>query len=257
MKPELAAPGRYMVGPVPANSTLATERADKVVAPGYIQLSGTSFAAPVDLGGCGADPGQTPGLHARPGEGRADGPHEACRRAPSGSVGVGEIQVTSGCGPEPPNPNKALDQFVKPDLTGALDVRRGQLDQRGKGERLLGLGLVGGRVLGGHLRATSPGSTSRGQPSPGPTSPGPTSPGPTSPGRTPPTRTRPRATPTAIRRLRADAGAGGRDHGRPGYRSRPERLPATSRPRPAARRTATGATGATGQRRRTGPGGAG
>ena len=49
-KPELAAPGRYMVGPVPEGSTLVVERPDKVVAPGYIQLSGTSFAAPVVAG---------------------------------------------------------------------------------------------------------------------------------------------------------------------------------------------------------------
>src|SRR5581483_3518440 len=49
-KPELAAPGRYMIGPTPPNSTLATTRPDDVVAPGYIQLSGTSFAAPVVSG---------------------------------------------------------------------------------------------------------------------------------------------------------------------------------------------------------------
>jgi serine protease AprX len=50
MKPEVVAAGRYMVGPVPAGSTLAAEKAEKVVAPGYIQLSGTSFAAPVVAG---------------------------------------------------------------------------------------------------------------------------------------------------------------------------------------------------------------
>jgi serine protease AprX len=49
-KPEICAPGRYMVGPVPGGSTLATEKADKMVAPGYAELSGTSFAAPVISG---------------------------------------------------------------------------------------------------------------------------------------------------------------------------------------------------------------
>src|SRR5207249_6165582 len=49
-KPEIAAPGRYMVGPVPATSTLVSERPASVVGPGYIQLSGTSFAAPVVSG---------------------------------------------------------------------------------------------------------------------------------------------------------------------------------------------------------------
>jgi serine protease AprX len=46
-KPELAAPGRYMVGPVPVTSTLYSERPDHVVEPGYMELSGTSFAAPI------------------------------------------------------------------------------------------------------------------------------------------------------------------------------------------------------------------
>ena len=50
MKPEICAPGRYMVGPIPAGSTLAAQKADKLVAHGYIELSGTSFAAPVISG---------------------------------------------------------------------------------------------------------------------------------------------------------------------------------------------------------------
>ncbi|MDX6399755.1 MAG: serine protease AprX, partial [Gaiellaceae bacterium] len=49
-KPDLAAPGRYIVGPVPATATLYTERADHVVEPGYMELSGTSFAAPMVSG---------------------------------------------------------------------------------------------------------------------------------------------------------------------------------------------------------------
>src|SRR6266581_34716 len=45
-KPDLGAPGRYLVGPVPATSYLPLTRPDKVTALGYMQLSGTSFAAP-------------------------------------------------------------------------------------------------------------------------------------------------------------------------------------------------------------------
>ena len=56
-------------------------------APGYIQLSGTSFAAPVDLGRRGADPGQAPDLHARSGEGRADG--VGARPVPNAGSGLG------------------------------------------------------------------------------------------------------------------------------------------------------------------------
>ena len=49
-KPELSAPGRYLVMPVPAASTIATALPDRVVAPGYMWMSGTSFAAPVVSG---------------------------------------------------------------------------------------------------------------------------------------------------------------------------------------------------------------
>ncbi len=49
-KPELSAPGRYMIGPVPPHSTLATDRPDHMVGKDYMQLSGTSFAAPVVAG---------------------------------------------------------------------------------------------------------------------------------------------------------------------------------------------------------------
>src|SRR5881392_3646715 len=42
-KPELAAAGRFVIGPVPINSTLPLERPEHVVAPGYMRLSGTSF----------------------------------------------------------------------------------------------------------------------------------------------------------------------------------------------------------------------
>ena len=48
-KPELGAPGRYMIGPV-SNGTLKQERPDHVVSPDYMELSGTSFAAPVVAG---------------------------------------------------------------------------------------------------------------------------------------------------------------------------------------------------------------
>jgi serine protease AprX len=112
-KPDIAAPGRYIVGPVPATSTLATERADAVVAPGYIQLSGTSFAAPVVAGAAAqilaAHPNYTPDqvkgalmVSAKP----------AAAAAPL-SLGVGEMQMGRAVlRLSPPNPNLGLDQFV-------------------------------------------------------------------------------------------------------------------------------------------------
>jgi serine protease AprX len=49
-KPELAAAGRYMIGPVPAAATLRTAKPENVVGSGYMRLSGTSFSAPVVAG---------------------------------------------------------------------------------------------------------------------------------------------------------------------------------------------------------------
>jgi serine protease AprX len=119
MKPDIAAPGRYMVGPVPAGSTLAVERADKIAAPGYIQLSGTSFAAPVVAGAAAQilakHPGYTPDqvkgvlmVAAKPVDGAA-----------LGSVGAGEIQMSrAALVVSPPNPNKALASFLVADAAG-------------------------------------------------------------------------------------------------------------------------------------------
>jgi serine protease AprX len=115
-KPDLAAPGRYMVGPVPVGSTLAVQRADKIVAPGYIQLSGTSFAAPAVAGAAAQilakhpeyTPDQVKGVlmvSAKPIDG-----------AVPGSVGVGELQMGRAVlTVNPPNPNKGLDNFLVSD----------------------------------------------------------------------------------------------------------------------------------------------
>jgi serine protease AprX len=118
-KPDLAAPGRYMVGPAPAASTLAVTRASSVVAPGYIQLSGTSFAAPVVAGTAAYllafhpdwTPDQVKGalmLTAKP----------TTNAAPL-SEGVGLVDAAAAAlVTAPPNPNSALDRFVGADPSG-------------------------------------------------------------------------------------------------------------------------------------------
>jgi serine protease AprX len=118
-KPEISAPGRYMVGPVPDDSTLATTRPGSMVAPGYEELSGTSFAAPVVSGEAAyllaLNPKWTPDdvkgaimLSAKPEP-----------NATPMSVGLGLVDVaTSGQVNKPPNPNLALDKFVHP-VSGA------------------------------------------------------------------------------------------------------------------------------------------
>jgi subtilisin family serine protease len=109
-----------MVGPVPATSTLAIEKATNVVAPGYIQLSGTSFAAPIISAAAAQILGKHPEYTPDQVKGALMASTKAVDGAPVGSVGVGEIQVTNAAAMKtPPNPNKALEQFVKPDLTGS------------------------------------------------------------------------------------------------------------------------------------------
>ena len=118
-KPELAAPGRYLIAAVPPNSTLAGSRPERIVAPGYMQLSGTSFAAPVVAGAAAdllaAHPEWTPGqvkaalmLSAVPLPAAA--PH---------SVGVGELDAAAaGKVTSPPDANRALMRFAAPDPAG-------------------------------------------------------------------------------------------------------------------------------------------
>jgi serine protease AprX len=116
-KPELAAAGRYMIAPIPQSSTLAAEKAANVVSPGYIRLSGTSFSAPVVAGAAAqlamVHPEWTPDQIKGALMQRARHVPEAWR----GEAGVGEINAyRSAMLTNPPNPNAALNKYVKTDL---------------------------------------------------------------------------------------------------------------------------------------------
>jgi serine protease AprX len=115
-KPEVAAAGRYMVGPVPMTSTLASDKASNLVEPGYIRLSGTSFAAPIVAGAAAqlliTHPDWTPDQIKGALMQRARHVPEASR----GEAGVGEINAArSALLTRPPNPNAALNRFLKID----------------------------------------------------------------------------------------------------------------------------------------------
>jgi serine protease AprX len=118
-KPELAAPGRYIVAPVPTDSTLYRTRTDRIVAPGRLQLSGTSFAAPL-VAGVAAD---LLALHPQWTPDQVKGALMwSAAPAPAStplSVGVGLLDATAALTVnDPPNPNAALDEFVVSDPTG-------------------------------------------------------------------------------------------------------------------------------------------
>jgi serine protease AprX len=119
LKPDVGAPGRYIIGPVPATSTLVTERPASVVAPGYMQLSGTSFAAPV----VAAAAAYVLALHPSYTPDQVKGALMLAAVAPPAAVlnslGVGEIKAAKAAAvTAPPNPNLALDRFVVSDPAG-------------------------------------------------------------------------------------------------------------------------------------------
>jgi serine protease AprX len=120
-KPDLAAPGRFMVGPVPVTSTLYKERADHVVEPGYMELSGTSFAAPVVSGIAALILGSHPGFTPDQVKGALMLGAKPLPNASDLSEGVGEVNAGRSMGySNPPNPNLALNTFITSDpSTGA------------------------------------------------------------------------------------------------------------------------------------------
>jgi len=123
-KPDLAAPGRVMNGPVPDGAYLPTQLPDRVVAPGYMWLSGTSMATPV-VSAAAADllasnPTWTPD--------QVKGALMASVAQPAGytsfgPLGFGVLQAgLAALQPGTVNPNAALDQFVSSDPSSGQSV---------------------------------------------------------------------------------------------------------------------------------------
>jgi serine protease AprX len=111
-KPDVAAPGRYVVGPVPMQGTLALAKPERVLEPGYMWMSGTSFSSGVVAGAAAQllarhpdwTPDQVKGalmLTAQPLAGQ------------DWKGGVGEIDVAASAAlSAAPNPNENLYSFV-------------------------------------------------------------------------------------------------------------------------------------------------
>jgi serine protease AprX len=120
MKPDLAAPGRYMIGPVPATSTLAIQKADHMVGPGYVQLSGTSFASPVVAAAAAEILSRHPEYTPDQIKGALMVTARKISLGAIDSAGAGEITAARAASLtiKPPNPNAALDKYLTSDGTG-------------------------------------------------------------------------------------------------------------------------------------------
>jgi serine protease AprX len=119
-KPELGAPGRYMNSAVPTTATLYAQHPERIVAPGYMWMSGTSFAAPV-VSGIAAD---LLALHPTwtPDDVKGALMLTAAQPGPTTgayALGVGEVQATTAAAVvSPPNPNAGLNAYVVTDPSG-------------------------------------------------------------------------------------------------------------------------------------------
>jgi subtilisin family serine protease len=112
-KPEICAPGRYMVGAIPMGSTLAAQKAANIKSSGWIELSGTSFAAPVITGLAAQILARQPGFTPDQVKGNVMRRSRAVPQGEPMSCGVGQINGTrSALFDGAANPNKALTQFV-------------------------------------------------------------------------------------------------------------------------------------------------
>ncbi len=131
LKPDISAPGRYIIGACSASGTLCqTGGQDPRLLPeGYIQLSGTSFAAPMVSAAAAAILALHPDWTPDQVKGQLMLSATPLRSAIPGSVGVGELDLKaalddhkSGRGHDagPPNPNLALSPFIAQTTSGPV-----------------------------------------------------------------------------------------------------------------------------------------
>jgi serine protease AprX len=117
-KPEISAPGRWIAAPVPMGSTLATTVPDRILAPGYMWMSGTSLAAPQVAGAAAQILARHPSWTPDQVKGALMKSASALRTAAKYSGGVGELNAAGAAGlNKAPSPQANLSKFVTTDST--------------------------------------------------------------------------------------------------------------------------------------------
>jgi len=121
-KPELAAPGRAITGPVPSGSTLARDRSARVTRTSsgtHETLSGTSLSAPIVAGVAADLLALNPRLSPDCVKGALMLGARDLWKVRSLAAGVGEVYAPDAAtARKPPNPNLALDSFMVADPSG-------------------------------------------------------------------------------------------------------------------------------------------
>ncbi|MGH3065666.1 MAG: S8 family serine peptidase, partial [Gaiellaceae bacterium] len=113
-KPEVAAPGRYMNGSVPTGAALLTQFPERIVAPNYMWMSGTSFSAPVVSGIAASLIAKHPSWKPDQIKGAImETVSVPAGYGSSGALGVGVVDGSAALNAAGvPNPNAGLNQFV-------------------------------------------------------------------------------------------------------------------------------------------------
>jgi serine protease AprX len=116
-KPDLAAPGRYMVATVPVGASIPASVPDRVLEPGYMWMSGTSFATPVVSAAAAQILARHPEFTPDQVKGALMLAANYLPNDPAMAGGVGEIDAgVAATVDAPPNPNEGFQQFIKSNL---------------------------------------------------------------------------------------------------------------------------------------------
>jgi serine protease AprX len=120
-KPDVSAPGRYMIAPAPMDGTIATTVPDRIVAPGYMWMSGTSFSTPVVSAAAAQILARHPEFTPDQVKGALMLTANYLPSANGFAGGVGEIDAgVASTLDNPPNPNQGLYQFVGSGTSGPM-----------------------------------------------------------------------------------------------------------------------------------------